>query len=504
MLTTVNNLERNGKIQDSPIVELFYEAAANDLSGTFRLASDALKSAVYFADGKIVFAQTNLRAARLAVKLVENKFIGHADLAGFQDLPDVELAAKLLENNKISVAALETCQTALTIEIIRAALSRTHGEWWFNPLVRAREDLRRTVDLQNLIVAEARSLPFEIIEKRFGGNPLESVSASLSPTEATFNLSSEEAFALSRIEGVVNVADLPATTGLPEQTVKHAVYVLWLGNLVRRFNHPQVFDQTTIRQFQTARVHLRQTAAVSDAENSTGKLSQTAADSILQTEQSAPETLEDYLARVESARNHYETLDLTQATAANEVKNSYFKFAKQFHPDKFHQTVGSELHTRLQHSFTRISAAYEALKDQKSRDLYDFKLKKEGGAQSPENTAAYKPEVAFSQGMDALSAGDFAQAAAFLNRAVQLDGNNAEYHARLGQALAVNPKFRHKAEAEFQTALKLDEKNPQWRLLAAEFYVLVGLNKRAETELSRLLIHDPNYPAALALLGKIK
>lgn len=513
MLATVNTLERAGKIVACPIVELFAEANFNRLSGTFRLSREAIKIAVYFADGKIVFAQSNLRAARLAVKLAQANLVCADDLSDLQNLPDVEVAARLVAANKIGDVQLAACQNNLISEIARAALELRDGEWTFNPLVRVREDLRADVDLQTLLVKAARRLPPETLAARFGETPLETIAPALK-TAGEFELTVEEAFVLSRLNGMMSAATAATATGLPASQTLAAIYVLWLGGFVRRFNYAQIFDQSTIEQFHRARHKMRLVATANQQAVNSPQTTQPATTTQTNDENAnnnkeadQAEAIENYLRAVEAARNNYEILNVAQNVDQAAIKTAYFRFAKNFHPDKFHAEVGNEKHARLQNAFTRVAAAYEVLKDQKSRELYDFKLQKEleQPAQAVRREeAAFKPEVAFEQGMAALKADDFAQAVAFLNRAVQLAPANAEYHARLGQALAVNPKFRHKAETEFQTALKLDEKNAEWRLILAEFYVLTGLNRRAEAELNRLLNQEPGNRLALEMLGKIK
>jgi DnaJ-class molecular chaperone len=196
-------------------------------------------------------------------------------------------------------------------------------------------------------------------------------------------------------------------------------------------------------------------------------------------------------------------LDISNSAEASEVKLHYFRLAKQFHPDKFHHLAGSDTHSRLQTAFNRLSQAYETLKDVKSRELYDFKLKKEGIA-AQADVSTLTPEQVFKQGMEKIQQGGYNEGVALLTRAVQLAPNVAEYHARFGQALSVNQKFRHQAESELQTAVRLDEKNADWRMALINFYLGVGLSKRAENELKKLLAIHPNHADARQKLNNLR
>ena len=64
--------------------------------------------------------------------------------------------------------------------------------------------------------------------------------------------------------------------------------------------------------------------------------------------------------------NHYTRLGLRKGAGDEDVKTAYRKLAKMYHPDK---TGG-----RHADRFRAIKDAYEALKDQDSRDAYDQAL----------------------------------------------------------------------------------------------------------------------------------
>ena len=109
----------------------------------------------------------------------------------------------------------------------------------------------------------------------------------------------------------------------------------------------------------------------------------------------------------------------------------------------------------------------------------------------------------FERGFAFLMDSDAESAMPFLARAVHFDGSNARYHAYYGKALAADDKQRHKAEAEFQTAVKLDGERADYRIMLAEFFVQFNLLKRAEGELNRLLAIHPNNAEASRLLDSL-
>jgi len=178
-------------------------------------------------------------------------------------------------------------------------------------------------------------------------------------------------------------------------------------------------------------------------------------------------------------------------------------------------TTDALLLRRVQSAFTELARAYETLKHESTREVYDFRMRKElaemneqretGASVEAINTQKQDEQAAvnFKQGFDFLMNQNAEAAVQFLARAVHFDKNNARYHAYYGKALAADDKNRHKAEAEFQIAVKLDGENADYRIMLAEFFMQVGLVKRAEGELKRLLTISPSNREAKTLLDSL-
>ena len=230
-------------------------------------------------------------------------------------------------------------------------------------------------------------------------------------------------------------------------------------------------------------------------------------------------SLEDYLSQVEKSTNLYESLSLSPEASVAEIKQNYFALAKRFHPDLFHKSEDKTERQRVQNAFSVIVQAYETLKTKSSRDVYDFRMRKElaelkkksaandGVPKTVEEESIEKQnELAsenFEQGFNLLMNEEYEIAIPFFARAVHFSNNNARYHAYYGKVLSSDYNQRHKAEAELQTAVRLDANNADWRLMLAEFYSEIGLLKRAEGELKRLLAIFPDNVEARRLLDSL-
>ena len=65
-------------------------------------------------------------------------------------------------------------------------------------------------------------------------------------------------------------------------------------------------------------------------------------------------------------KDYYETLGVSKDASADDIKSSYRKLARQYHPD-----VTKEDPKHAEERFKDISEAYEVLMDPEKRKLYD-------------------------------------------------------------------------------------------------------------------------------------
>ena len=88
-------------------------------------------------------------------------------------------------------------------------------------------------------------------------------------------------------------------------------------------------------------------------------------------------------------KDHYSTLGVTSSATADELKKAYHALAKKYHPDK-NKAANAE------DKFKEISAAYETLRDQGKRWMYDNERaaeeeKSKWQSSSTNHSTGYKP-----------------------------------------------------------------------------------------------------------------
>ncbi len=225
------------------------------------------------------------------------------------------------------------------------------------------------------------------------------------------------------------------------------------------------------------------------------------------------------------AKNFYEILGVPRTASDLEIKSAYHRLARRYHPDK---AESAEQAVSLEAEFSKISTAYNTLKDKSKRPAYDKALpggtaqdasesqSKSAKAPGP-NTAAGdgKPvfgnaateqnranvaKRAFVRGTQMMTAGDYAKASELFEMAIKNSDQEPVYHARLALALLRGHRSFSRATDAAQRAIELDPYNSDYRLILAELYEGANITSMAISTYQEILTWDPtNDKARMAL-----
>src|SRR5687767_8539183 len=379
-MTPQNPLDHKGSLSTNPLAELLVEIEQAQLDGSMRLSRHEDKAVIYFRDGDLVYVVSNGREHRLLKLLLDQKLIEQSSLAKLPKCSnDVELAMTLVREGVLSKEQVDEAVVKQMDHIMIEVLSWTNGDWHYSPLVRSRGDLTVPINLKKILVDFARCQPSSVIRARF-----KSVSESFEKVTGSDGISllqSHEELVLRHLNGEPrSIEQLTRECGLPENGFLHALYVLWIGGLVRRGEWNAAFSENRIGAIQNAKISLIKQAQKTGAELKADKPKIGALEpdpGVKPEEPKQPElVLNDYLERVEAADTHYDVLGIQPKAAVAEIKTSYFNLAKLFHPDKYHREAPAMLQ-RIQAAFSNVQSAYETLKSNDTRENYDFKIRKD-------------------------------------------------------------------------------------------------------------------------------
>lgn len=537
----------NGQLRDHPLAELIHEISGAQLSGALRVAHERVRGVVYFDNGRLIAALTNLRASRLIESLrrgglTQAQFAAHVN----ERMSDEEACAALVAAGVLASTELGRHHTRRSEESVRLMLQWADGEWSFDPRVRLDSEWGVVLNVSQLLIEAARQLSAETVARGTGGE-----AATFSPSAAAQDLCGglrllpAEGFVLSRVPAQVSMGELLAVSGLPEPEARRAVYALTLGGLLVRENSPGAFSAEELARARRAGEATQKAASKRNAATESGAQATAATSDEKQSpaaaeqkaEPDARSEIEELFART-GGSSHYEMLGVTRNVKADEIKRAYYALAKRFHPDRFRSEVDDSQRQRVESAFSKIAQAYDVLKDSTTRAGYDLKLEKSNarpsksqtndragesddkgqasagtGAAVDESSSAasastssvlYRAEERFQQGLSALQKNDTAQAKRCFGEAALLMPRQPRYRAYYGRALSREKQTRRQAEAELQAAVALDQGNAAYRVMLAELYRDLGLRRRAEGELQRALTLEPGNAAARRMLDEMR
>ena len=488
-----------GKLSQNPAAELIREISESRLTGALRLARAQAKVVVYFGDGELLFATSNLRAHRLR-EILQRRGFTDIQLGQIPNqASDDELAVTLLQRGDLTAQTLAAIRTDQVADMLRLALLWTDGSWEFDLRARPAGEARVHIEVKQILFECARHLPSDFVTSRFSDQTGTYLPAA--NHEGATTLLPAEAFVLSRASGGVTLSELTALSGLKEADALRAIYSLSLSGQLHRSDWPRALSNESTRVRTPAEKAADRPATIASVEDVD------------------PGNVDLLFKRLAEAKDYYEVLDVAKTATSDEIKTAYHALARTFHPDRFHKSEAA-LRRNIDSAFARIAQAYEILSDQSARAGYDQKQKPKerpskrqsaspaqpanGGRDKKQKSEAARAESSFQRGMEAIRSNRYKEAVSLLAEAAMLAPREARYRAYYGHALIRQANTRRMAEGELQAALTLDPENPSYRVMLAELYQELGLRRRAEGELQRALAADPKNQRARELLLSLK
>jgi tetratricopeptide (TPR) repeat protein len=186
----------------------------------------------------------------------------------------------------------------------------------------------------------------------------------------------------------------------------------------------------------------------------------------------------------------WEVLGVERGASGAEIRRAYLDAAKRMHPDRLAQLGLADLKEPANEVFAEIARAHEILSDPEQRQHYEATL---GDAKLADADRVAEAEAAYLRGEHLMRAGNFRGALEFLERAVALWPDEADYQAALGWALhRKTPAESLRALEHFDRAFGLGTQQAVWWLRASLVARSLGAESRAQELAARARELDPN------------
>jgi tetratricopeptide (TPR) repeat protein len=189
----------------------------------------------------------------------------------------------------------------------------------------------------------------------------------------------------------------------------------------------------------------------------------------------------------------WEVLGVARDASAKDVRRAYLNAAKRLHPDRLAQLGLLDLKEAANEVFAEIARANEVLSDPEQRERYEASL---GAESATDAERIAEAEASFVRGEQLMRAGNFRGALEFLERAVALWPDEADYQAALGWSLhRKTPPESARALEHFERAFALGTEQAAWWLRGSIVARSLGEEKRAAELAARARAIDPNVKA---------
>jgi curved DNA-binding protein CbpA len=477
----------SGDIKGMIIPWLLQDLRIEKKTGTAIFFRDTEERKVYFRDGDVLFASSNLKDDRLGEFLLRK---GKITQAQFEKSSEVviktgkKLGAVLFEMGALSSVDLVSQVKLQVREIILQVFSWRDGRYTFDdrPLPLA-EIIPLHISTGDLIIAGIGDLDWKIIRKALPS--LTTIIRPVSDPSLLFqsaNLDQDQRTVLSLIDGNKSIEQLCSLTAIGDFNTLKAVYVL----MALRMTEPGEIKTDEEKEFAPA-------MAGNAAETQEPVPAETAAAVASVTREIIQHTYESL-----EIQNHYEILGVGRNASPQEIKKAYFHHAKLYHPDRHFDPGMNDMKEKLEALFARIHDAYETLSSKTRRDKYNLDLISGATHKSTEERAEEKKTdnkgaaaVQFQEGLKQFKMGNYWGADESFQWAMRLDPDNADYIFNRGLTLARMPRRGRDAEEYYLQAIKLAPKKVDYYLALGNFYEKSGIKAKALSVYQDALKYDP-------------
>ncbi len=199
--------------------------------------------------------------------------------------------------------------------------------------------------------------------------------------------------------------------------------------------------------------------------------------------------------------DYYQALEVSKEATSGEVKKAYFAAARKYHPDLFSRDLPYDIKEKIDDVFDYITQAYQTLSNERNRKEYDRKKDKEPLADK--NDLRKKGEVQFRKGKTLYDQSRFKEALSFLEEAVRLDPNKANYFLLLALTQSKIEMYQRQAEKNFVKAIEISPWNAESYVGLGIMYRKAGLRIKAEKQFRKALTIDPDHRTARRQLAEM-
>ena len=488
----------SGAIKDLTIAWLFQDLRKEKGTGTIVFSREREIKKVFFKNGDILFASSNLDEDRLGEFLMRTGkiTIDQFDKASESVIKNGKKLGAVLFEMGILTARDLVAQVKLQVkEIVINLFNWRNGNYKFDeqPLP-VSEIIPIHMSTGELIIEGIRKLDWNSIRKSLPS--IKTILRTTTDPSLLFQgvrLEPDQQTVFSLIDGSKSIQEICILSDIGDFNTLKAVYTLLALRLAETGavkTREEKIEPAVLRESVTAEKK-KDAKAAAPAISVTKETIQNAFDSL-------------------GRQNHYEVLEVGHGATTLEIKKAYFHLANLYHPDRHFEPEMNDMKEKLEALFTRIHEAYETLSSKTARDQYNIDLasgaereRAEEKAHQAKSTNRETARAQYNEGMKQFNQRNFWGAEEAFAWAIRLEPGNPEYVFRRGLTLARIPRRGHEAEEHFMRAIAKAPEKSEYHLELGNFYARSGLKEKALAAYRNALQHDPNSDTINKAIQKI-
>jgi tetratricopeptide (TPR) repeat protein len=500
-----------GSLDMNPFAIVLAKAVEENATGTLLISKDTLAKKIHFSEKFVFFAESTSEKEQLTTFL-QNK--GIISQEAIDKVKEVNKNVYLFPSTLLDLQIIEESHLLKELkEFLKSVISPIFqwqtGSYYFQPSVEEQTPpILIQVPIYQMILEGCRGIEdMSLINKVFiDKSSKPHLTADSWGRLVMIQPSPQESFILSRIDGDFSINDLLSLCPFSEVEILRALLALKACNII-------------------------------DLQKPVGKLFRLGVEGteIFASRDSYQESSDEFFEILEEANkmhkkilslDYYQLLGVNEQASMSEIKSSYYKLAKKFHPDKYGSLTDPFAKERLSFVFTRLTEAFHFLES--NRESYDKKMQEARAAKTvplkqaktyepkkakveeviiPDHKEVEKnPELAqklFEKGKMEFILGNCMYAIKLFKEAHFHDPENADIMRVLGKNMAKYPQWRKEAMDFLIKAVRADQRNPENFYELGSLYKKYGFHYKARAEFWRALRLSPGHRDTLQALDTL-
>jgi len=462
-----------GSLSETPLPQVLRRIFLEGLKGTLSLVHGDETRHLFFEKGELRTATSSREGQRIGAFLRRRGCITDTDLnwalVTVAKQGRSRLGKILVDRGLVSRTVLDAEMRRLVEEIVFSTFAWDTGEYRFQASSGVLDpDVALTLSTAAIIVEGIRRLPeSEAFRERLGdGHRVPILATDPMSRYQYLPLTPQEAYLLSRIDGILEVDSLLKIAGASRAATAKILYGLISCGIVEWKQEGAERPASGRGGFHGLNVEV----GAEPSDRSPGHA----------------ELVRNTYRRIDWL-THYELLGVPRDATNEKIAEAYFERSRLFHPDLRHREDLARFEKELVAVFERMKIAYQELSDPERRALYDQSLDSAPAsllmAESPTTDPEQRKKLAaqnFRRARQLIEEKDYHPAIEMLRAAIRFVPDNAEYRYVLSQVEMKNPNWIDQGLANLKEAARLDSRRVAYSVEAAR--ALADHNRPQEAE----------------------